>query len=147
MARNGFTLVELMVVIAIMGLLAGAVVMTAGGPGGGPGDSATRFAGRLAAARDQAILTGEPISAWVSPSGYGFDRFRRGFWEPMEQKPFDGGNWDRGTQIATAGAAASRGRVRFDSLGMADQPFQLRMSRGREAAVVQVAVNGDVKVE
>ena len=147
MKQNGFTLVELMVVIAIMGLLAGAVVMTVGTPGGGPAESATRFAGRLAAARDQAILTGRPISVWVSPSGYGFEQFRGSHWEELRDKPFDGGNWDSGTEIAGGSAAAVRDRVRFDSIGMADQPFEVRMSRGGQTAAVQVAANGDVSVE
>lgn len=145
--RNGFTLVELMVVVAMMGLLAGAVVLTAGAPGGGPGDSATRFAGRLAAARDQAIVTSEPISAWVSASGYGFDRFRGGHWQAMTEKPFGNGNWEQGIEIDAAGAATRRPRVRFDSLGMADEPFELRISRDGQAATIHVAANGDVEVE
>lgn len=146
MTRNGFTLVELMVVIAVMGLLAGAVVMTAGMPGGGPADSAARFAGRLAAARDQAILTGQPISAWVTSSGYGFDRFREGHWERMTGRPFDGDNWKHGTDVAV-GEPAGRLRVRFDSLGMADQPLALQLSSGGRTAIVRVAANGDVAVE
>jgi general secretion pathway protein H len=144
--RNGFTLVELMVVIAVMGLLAGVVVMTAGMPGGGPADSATRFAGRLAAARDQAIVTGQPISAWVTSSGYGFARFHRGHWEAMAEKPFDGGDWKEGTSVAIE-SESGRLRVRFDSLGMADRPVVLRLSRDDRTAVVRIAANGDIAVD
>ncbi|MFP5328532.1 MAG: GspH/FimT family pseudopilin [Alphaproteobacteria bacterium] len=147
MSRNGFTLVELMIVIAVIGLLSGAVIFTVGPPGGGPGESAARFAGRLAAARDQAILTGQPISAWTSPSGYGFDRFRDGHWEAMSDKPFDTENWAKGTDVAAAAPPGGRARVRFDSLGMADQPFEVRVSRGGQAARVRVDANGDVSVE
>ena len=147
MPRNGFTLIELMVVIAVMGLLAGAVILTVGAPGGGPQPTAARFAGRLAAARDQAILTGQPISAWVSPSGYGFDRFREGHWEAMTDKPFDAANWAKGTDVGGAAATSGRARVRFDSLGMPDQPFEIRVSRGGQAALVRVDANGDVTME
>ena len=35
MSRNGFTLVEMMIVIAVAALLAGVVVMTVGNPGPG----------------------------------------------------------------------------------------------------------------
>lgn len=146
MTRNGFTLVELMVVIAVMGLVAAVVVMTAGMPGGGPADSATRFAGRLAAARDQAILTGQPVSAWATSSGYGFDRFRGGHWEALTERPFEGDNWPDGTQVAI-GSSSGRVRVRFDSLGMTDEPFALRLSSDGRTAVVRIAANGDVAVK
>ena len=63
MTRNDFTLVETMIVVAVMALLAGVAVLTFGPVGADPKDAATRFASRVAAARDQAILTGRPISA------------------------------------------------------------------------------------
>jgi general secretion pathway protein H len=145
--RNGFTLVEMMIVIAVMALLAGVAVLTFGPMGAGPNEAATRFASRIAAARDQAILTGRPISAWVSPSGYGFDQLRDGRWEKLEQKPFDGDDWGAGVQVGLAGAAASRGRVRFDSLGMTDQPLGVRLSRESSRAEVKIAASGEVTVE
>lgn len=146
MQRNGFTLIELMIVIAVMALLAGVVVMTVGSSGG-PTESATRFAGRLAAARDQAILTGRPISAWISPSGYGFDQLRGGHWEPMTAKPFDGTDWGSGMQLNLTATAASRSRVRFDSLGMADQPLAMTLTRAGRSAGVRVAATGEVTVQ
>lgn len=147
MRRNGFTLVELMVVIALMALMAGAVVISVGTTGGGPSASATRFASRVAAARDEAIVSGRPMSVWVAPSGYGFDRYRGGAWQAMSAKPFDGDDWDRGTVVAFAGAAGARARLRFDSLGLADRPASFTLARNGRAAEVRVAANGDVTVE
>jgi general secretion pathway protein H len=146
MPRNGFTLVELLVVIAIMGLMASVVVMTMGLPGGGPADSATRFATRLGAARDAAILGGRPMSVWVSASGYGFDRFQEGRWQPLAAKPFEGGNWERGIQVAVSDGAERRMRLRFDSVGLPDAPASVRLARDGQAAEVRVAANGDVTV-
>lgn len=146
MQRNGFTLVELMVVIALMAVMAGAVVVSAG-TGSGPADTATRFASRLAAARDEAILTGRPISAWATASGYGFDQLRAGHWERYSTKPFAGADWGAGTQITFASADKGRARVRFDALGMPDQPMVLRISREGRTMHVRVAANGDVTVE
>ena len=144
---NGFTLVEMMIVIAVMALLAGVVVMTVGAPGNAPSDAASRFASRLAAARDQAILTGRPVSAWVSPSGYGFDQLSEGHWQPLTRKPFDGADWGPGMSVDVASAGTSRARVRFDSLGMADQALGVRLSSDGRTAGVRVAPNGEVMVE
>jgi hypothetical protein len=65
----------------------------------------------------------------------------------MVEKPFDGADWGPGTEPTVASAGAGRGRVRFDSLGMADQSFELRISRDGRTALVRVAANGDVAVE
>ncbi|MDQ3471989.1 MAG: GspH/FimT family pseudopilin [Pseudomonadota bacterium] len=144
MRRNGFTLVELMVVIAVMALMAGAVAVTAGGTGSGPAAAASRFASRLAAARDEAIVSGRPVSAWVAPSGYGFDRYQGSTWQAMSAKPFQGDNWQSGTVVALAGA---RARLRFDSLGLPDRPTSFAIARDGRTARVSVAANGDVTVE
>ena len=147
MARNGFTLVELMIVIAVMALMTGAVLLTAGSPSGRATDNATRFASRIAAARDQAILAGKPIGAWVTPSGYGFDRYSGGHWEAMSAKPFDGDNWGQGTDVSVSPGEGGRGRIRFDSLGMPDRAFAVTIVRDGRETVVRVAANGDVAVQ
>ena len=147
MPRNGFTLIELMVVIAVMALMAGAVIEPAGAPSSGPGAGASRFASRLAAARDEAIVSGRPISAWVAPSGYGFERYRGGAWQPVSTKPFQGDDWPLGTVVALPGDAGARASVRFDSLGLADRPGSFVLTRDGRSARVSVAANGDVTVE
>jgi general secretion pathway protein H len=139
-------LIELMVVIALMAVMAGAVVMTIGTPGGGPSAAATRFASRVAAARDEAIVTGRPISAWVAPSGYGFDRFQGGRWQPIASAPFEGDDWDKGTIATLSSGADGRGRLRFDSLGLPDSAARIRLTSDGRTAEVRVAANGDVTV-
>ena len=144
MRRTGFTLVELLVVIAIMAVMAGAVVLTFAGPGSGPTESATRFASRLAAARDEAVLTGRPVSAWVAASGYGFERYQDGQWQPLTARPFAGDDWDEGTRVD--GGDDGRARIRFDSLGLPDAPAEVRLALDGRSAAVRVAANGDVTV-
>ncbi len=146
MPRNGFTLVELMVVLMVMALFAGAVVMTIGDVRGDSSQSADRFAARLAAARDEAIVGGAPISAWVTASGYGFDRYQAGRWQPLTTRPFEQADWDEGTAVAVEGAAEPRARIRFDSLGMPDAPLTLRLARNERASFIDIIANGDVKV-
>jgi len=148
MRPNGFTLVELMVVIAILAMAAGAVVLASGTAGGGPDEGAARFASRLAAARDEAIVSGRPLGAWASASGYGFERYRDGRWEAVAGKPFRTENWPAGTNVRVAGETRDGlARVRFDTLGIADSELSVRLARGGRTVQVRVAANGDVVVE
>lgn len=147
MWRNGFTLVELMVVITLMALLAGAVVLSFGDIRGGTAEAANPFAARLAAARDEAIVGGAPVSGWITASGYGFERYRRGRWEPLTVKPFAGANWDSGTRVVVASNATARARVRFDNLGLPDAPLTIRLERNGRSSNVTVVANGDVNVK
>ncbi len=126
--------------------MAGAVVVSTGAPGSGPTAAATRFASRLAAARDEAIVGGRPIGLWVAPSGYGFERYQGGAWQAMSAKPFQGDDWQPGTVVALE-SAGNRARLRFDSLGLPDRPTSFVIVRDGRAARVQIAANGDVAVE
>src|SRR3546814_1297052 len=77
-----------MVVVAIIGFVSAAVVLAMPDPRGRVIDDADRFAARVAAARDEAVITARPMGVWVSPSGYGFLRREAGHWIEMETKPF-----------------------------------------------------------
>src|SRR3546814_17688612 len=77
-----------MVVVAIIGFVSAAVVLAMPDPRGRAIDDADRFAARVAAARDEAVITARPMGVWVSPSGYGFLRREAGHWIEMETKPF-----------------------------------------------------------
>lgn len=149
MRRNGFTLIELMAVMLLMALLAGAVVMTAGSSGSGPKPDAERLASRLAAARDSAITGARPVSFWASRSGYGFETYRAGQWHPVAIKPFEPVNWKNGTEIETGrtkGLDDGRVRLTFDNLGLPESPFTLQLARDGQRARIAVAANGDVSV-
>ena len=76
----GFTLVELMIVIALVALASAAVVLALPDPRGRLRDDAERFAARVRAAHDLAVVEGRSVSVWVSDGGYGFDRREAGAW-------------------------------------------------------------------
>lgn len=146
MRHNGFTLVEMMVVIAVMALLAGSVLLVAGAPGSSAADAASRFASRVAAARDQAIVTSRPTSAWVTQSGYGFEEYRSGKWEVAGSPTLRQRNWDSGTQVTLAAGAEARMQIRFDSLGLPESPLTLTLARDGQSARVTVSASGDIEV-
>ncbi len=143
-APNGFTLVELMVVIFIVGLASAAVVMTAASSDRGARNEAEQLAARIAALRDHAILQSRGMAVWVRPSGYGFDARGDGVWRPLTQAPFASTNWKRGTvaQIGNGGQL----RVVFDSTGMPSSAMEIIIKRGPASASVDVSAAGDVDV-
>ncbi len=133
-----------MVVMAVMALMAGAVVLTIGSNRGDLSETTSRFASRIAAARDEAIVGGRPVAVWISPSGYGFERYGDGRWQAFEQKPFEAHDWGKGLS-ATSGEG--RSRIAFDTVGLPDSGWVVSISDGDRRASVGLASNGDVAVE
>lgn len=142
---NGFTLVELMVVVTVMALAAAVVVLTLPSRDDAGARAATRFAARVAAVRDQAILSGRPAGVWMSASGYGFEAARKGQWSPLTTRTLKEEDWgkDLQAQFSTGPAA----RVRFDSVGLASDEVLVSIAKpGAAPHKVQISMNGDVSL-
>ena len=144
-AEHGFTLVELMVVVTIIGLASAIAVLAMPDPRGRVADEAARFALRVRGAHDSAIVEAKPVSVWVTPGGYGFDRRLAGRWVPIAEKPLRVERWADGTRAAI-GDAGGRVRVTFDETGMADRPALVTLSRDGVRANVQIDADGTVRV-
>jgi general secretion pathway protein H len=143
---SGFTLIELMVVITIIGLASAAVVLAMPDPRGRLADQADRFAARVHVAHDAAVLDARTTSVWVAPGGYGFDVHVAGGWQPMDAKALRVTQWGSGVHPVLAGNA-DRQRLIFDSTGLADQPMTLRLERGDQTVTVHIGASGGVKVD
>ena len=129
MRRKGFTLVELMVVIVIIGLAAAVVVLSIPERGGSLVAEAERFAARVKSARDGAILDARAASVVVGPAGYDVGAVHY--------------DWVEGTQSALSGGR--EGRIRFTATGLAD-PAQLVLRRGERGVAVDIGEDGNVQI-
>jgi general secretion pathway protein H len=136
--ERGFTLVELMAVLVIIGLVATAVVIALPPPGGSVAREAERLAARARAAREAAIVEARPGALRIGPAGYDLSRRRDGQWERLAH--FD---WAPETSVEVGGRF--EGLSRFDPAGMAD-PLRIVLRRGGRAAAVEISGDGSVRV-
>jgi general secretion pathway protein H len=134
----GFTLVELMVVLVILGLAAAAVVLAMPTPGGSLETEAERFAARAKAARDQAIVEARPAGLAIGPGGYEVSRRTGGAWRVVAHY-----DWAPGTRAEAAGTF--EGRTRFDATGIAD-PLNVTLRRADRQVVVAIGNDGTIRV-
>ncbi|MEM8826546.1 MAG: prepilin-type N-terminal cleavage/methylation domain-containing protein, partial [Pseudomonadota bacterium] len=118
-AEEGFTLVELMIVMAIVALGSAAVLLSIPGADADVRADATRFGARLIAARDQALFSGRTVAAIVDRDGYRFETRDEYGWRPLAAKPLSPARWDD-TVAADMGGDDER-RIAFDAVGLADE--------------------------
>ena len=141
-AQQGFTLIELMVVITIIGVMAAAVIWVFPDPRGSLSGEAERFAARALAVRDEAVIGSRETSLIVGTTGYRFERRARGQSLPLTEKPFAPQAWTAGT----AAALPRETRVTFDPTGLASAPLSLRLVRDGAQVVVDIATDGTINV-
>lgn len=142
--EQGFTLIELMVVLTIIGFVTAAVIVAMPDPRGRVIDDADRFAARVAAARDEAVVTARPMAVWVSASGYGFQRREGGAWAALEDKPFVTMDWKPGTRALVG--KDGRQQIGFDGTGLPTDPMTVILAREAERVSVTVDMAGKVLV-
>lgn len=142
--EHGFTLVELMVVLFIIGLVAGIAVISMPDPRGRLVDEAEHFAGRVIAARDNAVLQSRPMALALDASGYRFEQRASGAWQPETDGPLAFTAWREGT-VAEQTSGADQ-RLIFDPVGLASSDLQVVLRRDGEDVVIRIDRNGKVRV-
>lgn len=138
--RAGFTLVELLMVVAIIGLAAGAVVLSVPDPRPSVAEDAERFAARLTRAREEAILSNRPVAVQVGPTGYGFAAYDGIRWSDLDEGPFGPEDWTEGTAPEPTVA-----RLVFDPTGVAE-PGAIILTREGRRRTVTVDGAGEVRI-
>lgn len=141
--REGFTLVELLMVVAIIGLAAGAVVLSVPDPRPSVAAEAERFAARLARAREESILSNRPVAVEATVTGYGFSVLDGAIWSTLDDGPFRPETWTAGTMVEPSGAPV---RVVFDPTGLAE-PATVTLTRDRKSRTVTVDGAGEVSLD
>ena len=130
--RNGFTLVEMMVVVAIIGAAVTALVLTLPSRASAINQDAERLATRLSAARDQAVVGGQPVAVWD------------GEWRPMTERNLENINWR--SDITAEVPADERLRIAFDNTGLPNQALQVVLKSGEAMAEISVNELGEVDI-
>ena len=126
--EKGFTFIELMVVIFIIGLAASAVILAIPDEGGSVYAEAERFAARAKAARDNAIIESRPAALRLGPEGYALSVRRAGEWR--ESGRFE---WASGTRVGLAGGEADQARAFVQHHRVAEQAVRRGAAAGRDA--------------
>lgn len=87
--QHGFTLLEIMIVVLMLGILAGAVVYTMAPQRGDSSaqDAAVVFKAKIDHARQTALVRNWVIGVDVKESGYTFYRWSQGEWQLLNEGP------------------------------------------------------------
>lgn len=141
--ERGFTLVELMVVLAIVGLTTGTVLLVATDGRPSVAREAERFGARLIRAREEAVLSNHAMEVAVSSDGYSFRARDAGGWRTLSDAPFGSVDWVADTAVVDETRA---GRIAFDGTGTST-PAAFLLMRGDRQTRVTVDGAGNVKID
>lgn len=143
-AQQGFTLVELLVVITLIGLLAGAVVLSTGGLR--PTDAreeVDKLRRALLRAQEAAVLGNRAIAVRVDRVGFSFEIRRLGAWQSLAGAGFPRVVFapDVEARVGKEGVVS----VVFDNTGLAT-PASLVLVRGKKLLALDLDASGKASV-
>ena len=84
-SSRGFTLIELMIVLVIIGVIVSFATLSLGNPGAARlSEEARRIAGLLEIANQEAVLQTQELALATRVDGYEFLVYQDGKWQPLE---------------------------------------------------------------
>lgn len=143
--HRGFTLVELLVAIVLMGLLGSVVMLTRPPQASLLRQDAERLAAQLQRAAQEAILSGRAVRVRLDAGGYAFEQDGHAGWQPIAEPPFRRRDWDEGVALRSAGRDG-RQTLGFDPLGAATAT-EVALARGDAQLTIRVAADGKVQLD
>jgi general secretion pathway protein H len=156
----GFSLIEMLVVVAVVGLLSVVVVLTMPTSGGAAREDARRFAARAQVAAQESIISGKPIGLAVDDQAYRFYRFRNGEWQAADAAgPLVENHWDEDVSLSVQPPMPAKSDdpeerqqqpyvpgVIFNPIG-AVTPFRVAVSAGSQRYIIASTPRGDITLE
>lgn len=137
---RGFTLVEVMVTLLLVGLVTGGVLLTLPSGGAHLAREAEQLGARIKQAQREAMLTNRAVELVVGSDGSHFRVRRTGRWQPLADGPFERRPWTQGVRVVLQASG-----VRFDPSGATD-PAIIRLSAGERAMELTVDAQGAVRI-
>ncbi len=137
----GFSLIETLVVIAIMATAATLIFLTS--PSGTPSleKEADRLAAQLMAKRDFALIQNRPVLIDITADGYETRvRTRTGWAEPNGKRDYI--DWEDGTSIQLPGDRLP-GALMFDTIGLTE-PTSITLYRDGRTETIDLDGSGNV---
>ena len=98
------------------------------------------------AAQEAAIVEMRDTALWVSPTGYGFERFDGEAWEAMSRPPFQDREWIADTVVEIAQEDGERTRIIFDATGL-NGPLDLTLARDSHSVRIAIGADGTIQVD
>ena len=155
-APRGFTLIETLVVLVIVGLLA-SVTLLSWTSGSNLREDAVALAARATLAAQESVISGAAMGLDVTPVGYAFYRIEAGVWREVDdERAFRRQAWREGvvSSLRRDGFGATDRRASkqvtaptlvFDPIGLMPS-FSVTLSEGKEQLVVVGNAQGSVEV-
>jgi general secretion pathway protein H len=138
-SEEGFSLIEMMVTLAVMALVAGYVVINVSTSSPSLAAETDRFSASLSAARDLALIENRVVTVEISTDGYRtLRRSLRGAEEVVPLTP-----WNDGTSVAPANGRLPL-LVTFDPIGLAD-PASLVLNRNGRTQALTINPAGEIR--